>query len=592
MLAECDNPEVTSSRQSGVIHGVLVVASIVSLAYALTATSVARGSGTATTYAGHSVALAALFATAGLALFAAGLLVASGRPNLGILSVVAGLLWFAPVWEGWADGPATVRTLGMLAASFVFPVLVHVVVAASRSLSGAGALLVIATYALVASCAVAVVLVRDPYLDPYCWANCTANVFDIRSEPELGRRMMRWQSWITTGCAAALTVMCVARLVGAFTAGPRRHWEVLPGGALLGVATIAFGVVWRHQPLEGPGHAGYATVFVVRCSAVVLISAGLAASLLTARLQRRSVSRIVATLDEAPPVGGLDVALARAVGDPSLRIHYWLASAGHFADADGRPLADPAANNSATATPLVRNGQTVAVVTHHSDPADLERGLGAAVRLALDNERLQAEVRSRIRELTESRARIVETADFRRQTLERDLHDGAQQSLLSMSYDIKRAKATAESRHDSELVALIDAAAVDIREAFHELRELAHGIYPSVLTAAGLRPAVASLAETADLTVDVDCSVDERLPSGIETAGYLLVAGVVEAAAARSATHLTITITRAADNLHIDISHDTTDLCADLVHVTDRVGAVGGRLTVAANRITAELPCG
>ena len=118
--------------------------------------------------------------------------------------------------------------------------------------------------------------------------------------------------------------MCIARLVGAVTTGPRRHWEVLPGGALLGVATIAFGIVWRHQPLEDPGRAGYATVFVIRSSAVVLISAGLAATLLTARLQRRSVSRIVATLDEAPPVGGLDVALARAVGDPSLRIHYWL----------------------------------------------------------------------------------------------------------------------------------------------------------------------------------------------------------------------------------------------------------------------------
>jgi signal transduction histidine kinase len=591
VLAECENPEVTSSRRSGAIHGVLVVAGIVSLVYAVTAALVARGSGTATTYAGHSVALATLFVTAGLALFASGLLVADGRPQLGILSVVAGVLWFAPVWEGWGDGPALVRTLGMLAASFVFPVLVHVVVAASRSLSGAGALLVVATYVLVGVCAVAVVLVRDPYLDPYCWANCTDNVFDIRSEPELGRRIMRWQSWITTGCAAALTVMCVARLVSALTAGPRRHWEVLPGGALLGVATIAFGIVWRLQPLEAPGHAGYATVFVIRSSALVLISAGLAATLLTARLQRRSVSRIVATLDEVPPVGGLDVALARAVGDPSLRIHYWLASAGHFADADGRRLADPAANNSATATPLVRKGQTVAVVTHHSDPADLERGLGAAVRLALDNERLQAEVRSRIRELIESRARIVETADFRRRSLERDLHDGAQQSLLSMSYDLKRAKAAAESCHDVDLGALIDSATVEVSEAFHELRELAHGIYPSVLTAAGLCPAVASLAETSDVTVDVACTVGERLASSVEIAGYLLVAGAVEAAATRSATHVGVTITRTADNLNIEISHDTTDLGADLVHVTDRVGAVGGRLTVSATQVRAELPC-
>ena len=246
MLAECDNPEVTSSRRSGAIQGVLVVAAIVSLAYALTATSVARGSGTTTTYAGHSVALAALFATAGLALFAAGLLVAGGRPNLGILAVVAGLLWFAPVWEGWADGPALVRTLGMLAASFVFPVLVHVVVRGEPfAVRGRGAARGCDLRPRRGRVPWRSLLVRDPYLDPYCWANCTANVFDIRSEPELARRMMRWQSWITTGCAAAADGH-VRRPAGAV-----RSPQVRAGtGRCFPVARFS---EWRPSPLASSG---------------------------------------------------------------------------------------------------------------------------------------------------------------------------------------------------------------------------------------------------------------------------------------------------------------------------------------------------
>jgi hypothetical protein len=102
---------------------------------------------------------------------------------------------------------------------------------------------------------------------------------------------------------------------------------------------------------------------------------------------------------------------------------------------------------------------------------------------------------------------------------------------------------------------------------------------------------VAALAETSDVTVEVVCTVGERLPSSVEIASYLLVAEAIEAAAARSATHVGVKIAQRAGRLHVDITHDATDLAADLVHVADRVGAVGGRLTVAAERINAELPC-
>ena len=99
------------------------------------------------------------------------------------------------------------------------------------------------------------------------------------------------------------------------------------------------------------------------------------------------------------------------------------------------------------------------MITHHSEPADLERGLGSAARLAVENERLQAEALARRDELIESRKRIVEAGDARRRQLERDLHDGAQQSLLAMSYDLQRARMSAR-QGDGEVTELIDTAQV------------------------------------------------------------------------------------------------------------------------------------
>jgi signal transduction histidine kinase len=233
----------------------------------------------------------------------------------------------------------------------------------------------------------------------------------------------------------------------------------------------------------------------------------------------------------------------------------------------------------------------VAVVAHHTDPAELERGLGPAVRLALDNERLQADMRVRMHELADSRARIVEAADVRRRSLERDLHDGAQQSLLGLSYDLRLARSTAEAGGDDTLTALLDSALCDVSAAFGELRDLAHGIFPAALSAAGLCPAVASLAVSAPLPVDVDCALDERLPFAVETAGYAVVAGGLEAAISCSAKRAAVIISRRPGVLDVDLTHDGVKGSPDLVQIADRVGAVGGRLMVVTNRITAEIPC-
>lgn len=470
--------------------------------------------------------------------------------------------------------------------------LVHVVLAtAVRPMTRMVGTFIGSTYGLVGLCAIVVALIRDPYLDPDCWANCTTNLFEVSSRPELARQVANVQRWITAAIALALTITCVVKQAKTFGVGLRRSWEVLPGGSLVGGATMAYMVLLQRQPLEDPGEPGYASVFFIRCGAVVVIAVGLGGALLQARRQRRSVARIVATMDQAPPVGALDSALAIAVGDPSLRISYWLPAVGNYADAHGRHVPDPSADASVTATPVVRSGETVAVVTHRTDPIELERAFGSAARLALDNERLQADVQVRMQDLAESRARIVEAADERRRSLERDLHDGAQQSLLGLSYDLRLALSTADAGGDQELAEVFDSAITDVREAFGELRQLAHGIFPAALTAAGLCPAVFSLADSASVNVDVDCALDERHPPAVETAGYVVVAAGLQAAVDCGAQRVAVTIGRRANLLVVEVTHGGTNDPPDMLHVADRVGAAGGTLVVEERRITAEIPC-
>jgi signal transduction histidine kinase len=161
-----------------------------------------------------------------------------------------------------------------------------------------------------------------------------------------------------------------------------------------------------------------------------------------------------------------------------------------------------------------------------------------------------------------------------------------------MAGDLERARASAEERGDQDAVVLIDHAIGTSRDAFRELREIAHGIYPSVLAAAGLCAALGSLVDNDRLAVQVACDVDRRLPGVIETACYVLAAATVEAAAAGSATRVVITASRQPESVILRIEHDGADVVADLHHLEDRVGAAGGRMKLTDQLVEAEFPCG
>ena len=146
---------------------------------------------------------------------------------------------------------------------------------------------------------------------------------------------------------------------------------------------------------------------------------------------------------------------------------------------------------------ITREDQPIAAVLH--DPASLDavmlqQEIGPAARLAIDNERLRAEARARLRELKTSRTRIVEAGDAERRRLERDLHDGAQQRLVGLCVVL------AMAREQRSLPAL-EAADADLHRAIDDLRELAHGIHPAELSDEGLAAALETLADRAPVAV-------------------------------------------------------------------------------------------
>jgi signal transduction histidine kinase len=572
-----------------------LAAGVVVLAYGLGAFAVARGPGELTTYAGRSDLAAALAVTAGLALVAAGLVTSFGRPagRIGDLALLAGLVWFAPFWAGWTGGPPLVLSLGTLATAFAFPLLLHLVLAyPSGRLGFKGACaLVGAVYLEAVLSALGRGLFRDPFFDPNCWDNCTDNVFLVRSLPRVAHGIQVADLWFAAAAAVALATVCIWRLAAASAPARRRLWPVLAGGIALAAATIAHAVTLVRTPLEDPSDPAFLSIFVLACTAVIVLALGLPWAVLDARVQRRAVARIVAELGEAPPAGSLESALARAIGDPELRIAYWLPGSRRYVDARGRRVEEPVAASGSAVTSLVRGGRRVALVAHAAGIAELEREIGAAVRLALENERLQAEVLAQLHGLRASRARVVETGDAERRRLERDLHDGAQQRLLALSYDLRVAGAGAGADGDVDTASLLADATGEAQAALGELRELAHGIHPAILTEAGLGPALAALADAAPLAVEIGETAGERYPAPVETAAYLVVAEAIDDAARRGASYGVVRALRHEERLVVKVEDDGSERTSTMVHLADRVGAVGGRLEVEATTLRAEIPC-
>jgi signal transduction histidine kinase len=310
-------------------------------------------------------------------------------------------------------------------------------------------------------------------------------------------------------------------------------------------------------------------------------------------LLRSTLSRAGAVSGLVERFGAVSVrdALAEALGDPDLTLAYWLPRPGRWVDADGRPFTPPESR-------AVTEIEDVAAIVH--DPALLEepelvRAAGAAAALALRNERLDAELRARYEDLRASQARLVAAGDEARRRIERDLHDGAQQRLVSLALMLR----LAARRHpdDPDLAR----AGEELTHALQELRELARGIHPAVLTERGLEAALSGLAQRSNVPVTVNAELDGRLPAAVETAAYFVISeALTNVSKYAEATAAEVSVRQANGHVVIDVRDDGKGGAdptsgSGLRGIADRVSALDGVLEVESppgrgTLVRAELP--
>jgi signal transduction histidine kinase len=371
---------------------------------------------------------------------------------------------------------------------------------------------------------------------------------------------------------------------------------LLPGVA--GAACLLLFALMLVVQLVGGGEKPQVILWIATCSLITVPIAFLA-GLLRSRLARAGVADLFRDLRSIGPVE-LQTALARVLGDPQLLLAF--PHGDGFADAAGRPMTLPAADAGRAVTPVDRDGERVAVLVYDrslEDDPELVEAIGVAAGVALENRQLHAEVTARLAELQASRERLVTAADAERRRIERNLHDGAQQRLVTLALQLSLIRR--EIRRDpAEAELLVSSASTELAESLAELRELARGIHPASLEH-GLDVALDALAQRAAVPTTVEVDDGPRLPQPVEFAAYFVaseaLANVAKHARASAAT---IRLRRGGPDIEITITDDGVGGAdpgrgTGLQGLTDRVEALGGRLDVGPSAeggtvVTATLP--
>ena len=538
---------------------------------------------------------------AGASFLAVGWVGAWRRPQsrIGLLMMAVGLAWFA-VRVSWIPN-ALAFSVGAALNNMWAAVLAHAFVSfpSGRLRDRRDRLVVALAYGWALALLLVNALTWHPVFSrPYAWIH---NVFGVLGTQHLNAEIMRVASVPTV----ALVAVVVATVIS--------HWRraTPPGRRVLAPLVwsgVPVGVWFAVQQLSGVGWLGGAGVLAAVGSApAAALPFGFLIGLLRTRLRRGAVGDLVVELGKrAAPAEHLDAALARVLGDPTIRVLYRVPSPSGgrvYVDASGQPAQLPEAGTGSSVTTVDQGGEPVAALVHDaslSDEPELLEATVAAARLAIDNARLQAEVRAQLEKVRASRARIVRAADVERQRIERNLHDGAQQRLLALSFALRMAESAADG--DAELKAALGDAANELKEALSELRELAQGLHPEVLTRSGLAAAVRAAARRASVPAEVAEAPEERFSPDAEAAAYYVVSeALANAGKHASATLARVCIRRSGGMLRVEVADDGVGGAdaagSGLTGLADRVAALGGTLSVASppgagTVVTAELPCG
>ncbi|MGH2764283.1 MAG: histidine kinase [Thermoleophilaceae bacterium] len=529
-----------------------------------------------------------------------GLFAWSRRPEnrTGMLMVATGFAWLVAS-IGYSDLPL-LFTLGQVLGSLYLAVVMHLLLAfpTGKLQSRMEERLVQAGYVLTTVVVFPLWLFADPAeLD--C-ADCPDNVLLVSADKTLVETLGGLVNLIATLLVGTVLVILVRRWRRA-TASQRR---LLVPVYSAGVAVIIMLIATVILQTGGLDASALDVLWIVAMVPFGLVPFLFLGTFVKARMiQTGAASELMARLSETPRRGELREVLARVLGDPTLDLVYWLPEDERFVDARGRPVELPGPGSGREVTKIERDGGCVAAIVH--DVLVMERQLdaiAAAAAMALENERLDAELRARVGELRASRERMLRIGLEERRRLERDLHDGAQQRLVSMALNLRLARA--KLNHDPHAAeTLLDGAGEELDAALEELRELARGIHPAVLSERGLATALETLAHRSTVPVDLAAVPEERLPEAIELVAYFVVAeALTNVAKYAGASHASVDVERQNGRLVVKVADDGVGGAdpaegTGLRGLADRLAVIEGRLEVDSppdrgTTITARIPCG
>jgi len=539
-------------------------------------------------------------ALGGLAFLAGGLIALDRRPGnaIGPLMIAFGMVGYFGNW-----GNLNLPVLPLLGVSIGqwagAPILAQIALSypTGRLRTTFDRVVVGLIYAGAIGICVVILLVFDPRS-----AGCPACAWEPAPFPS-GPAYLAATSFYQRGGAVLALLFFLAVWLRFRRATPAERRDLTPLWVAVCVIALSYlvGAFASPSPLADPfAYLMWELQSLLQISLPVIFVWGL----LSARLARSAVGDLVVELDRPLPPGELQASLSRTLRDPSLELLYARDGQDRWVNARGQPepLPGPGAGPGARTVMVVeRDGRPLAALIH--DPA-LDRGLvraaAAAAGMAIENERLHAEVRAQLEEARASRQRIVEAGDRERRRVERNLHDGAQQRLATLALSL--AMIRDRDGADPAMAASLARASAELRQAIDELRELARGIHPAILTEEGLPAAVESLADRSSLPVGVVSDFDARLPEPVETAAYFVVSeSLANITKHAHASRARVELSRCNGTLRVEVRDDGVGGAdaargSGLLGLADRVAAVRGSIRVetppgGGTRVLAEIPC-
>lgn len=516
-----------------------------------------------------------------------GVLAWQRRPSnpMGFLLVWAGLMMYLGTVAN--TGIPFLVGIGTVCATLVFPAVLHLLLAFPSGRLGPGAPRQVVVVAYVLSTVFqAPLYVFDPNgpFPPFALVDAPALVEATRI--------------LQAGVGALVTILTAALLLRRLRAADGAHRRVLIPLFAYGVFAIILTRASGYL-LRGVLGVDAMVAFYIQVAVLSGVPVAFGLGMLRGGFARvGEIEELGTWLGSVPTTrDSLATALARTLGDPTLSLAFWAETTGEYVDADGRPAPPPGRNRGWHELDL--NGRPIGAIDYDAallPDVDLIRTAAAVAAIAMDRERLTAELRARSQEVQRSRERLVEAADRERRRIARDLHDGLQARLVMVAVDAQRLGSAPPDALEERATRLRQ----DIDDAAADLRRLVHDLVPAALIERGLYAAAEELVDRMPIPTRLEGAVGGLGDSVADTAYFVVsesLANVVKHARAASAT---VRFAEGDGAVQIDVIDDGVggaDPAAGsgLRGLADRVAAAGGTLTVFSSpiegtRVCVELP--